>query len=210
MNYVNADENIVLELGRQREEGVTRIRFPLNAEWLHNIPEGGQFQAIVCRPGEEYYYPVIVTVDNEYVNWEISRADLDIPGYGLIQLAYLVDGKEKRSKRWTTSILPSSTSGEIAPDPAADWVDDVIRAGAEARASAESAQTSAVNASASASQAYNYARESEEFRDEAAGIMGLAVFEINAEDGNLYVTYPTPYYGATFSINQNGYLEVTI
>lgn len=128
MNYVNANENIVLELGRQNDDGVTCVRFPINAEWLHDLPSGGQFQLIAERPSEGYFYPVTLAIDNEYVNWEIARADVAITGYGRIQLAYIVDGNERRSKQWSTSILPSINGGGTAPDPAADWVDSVLRA----------------------------------------------------------------------------------
>lgn len=76
----------------------------------------------------------------------------------------------------------------------------------ESKEQAKSARDSAVISQRAAEEAAENATNQANY---AAGIMGLAVFEIDTEDGNLYVTYPTPYYGATFAINQNGYLEVT-
>lgn len=206
---VKADENIVLELGRQNDNKATCIQFNINANWLSDLPPGGQFQLLAKRPGEEQFFPVPITVDGNYAEWLITQADVAYEGYGSCQLTYIISQQEKRSKQWTTSVLPSMVSEGPAPEAYQDWVDDMIRIGAETKQNAIDAEIAKNSAEIAQGAAEESAEQARIQADYAAGIMGLAVFNIDIEDGNLYVTYPTPYYGAVFSINEAGYLEVT-
>lgn len=211
MNVFTAKQPIIL--GRETENKVTTIQFPV-AKWIENYGAGGTFHLFHKRFKDAEAYPVPTTCDGTNVYWTPTETDLAIMGRGEAQLDYCfgIHGqtgfRKACSEIFETRVERSIEAGEETPEPYQPWVSQIEGYADRAEAASASATGSAATATAQASAASDHAEDAEEFKNEAAAIMGLATFQINADTGELVVTYPTPYAGATFAIN-NGYLEVT-
>ena len=205
--FIACNNRYTIPLGWQGENITTEIKFPISS-WEEEYGSG-DFELVARRPTEKTKYPVPVEKVDGFAIWTVRDVDVAYRGNGECQLTLIVGGMIKKSVIFTTEINRSLTGDGKTPEPYQDWVDSVLQAGAEAKEAANeaagSAQT-ALLAKEGAEEAADQAREQAEY---AAGIMGLAVFEIDTGTGQLYITYPTPYYGAAFAINNNGYLEVT-
>lgn len=122
-----------LPLGMQGESNSRPIRIDVH-EWLEDWP-GAAVNLMVCRPGEEEYYPANSKVENGILTWVPSRSDVLIAGKGIAQFILTDDNDvEMRSRVVETLIGPSirGTEGE-APDPAEGWVHEVLQAAQDAQ-----------------------------------------------------------------------------
>lgn len=121
-----------LPLGIAGESNSRVIRVDVR-DWLEEWP-GAAVNVIVCRPGEDEYYPASTEVKDGILTWKISRADVQIPGRGVAQFV-LTDSNdvELRSRVVETMIACSirGTQGS-APDPATGWVHEVLQAAKDA------------------------------------------------------------------------------
>lgn len=197
-----------IPIGRQGENGVTQIVFQTD-KWLEDFP-GGTVMLIARRQIDAEPYPVQLDVVGASATWTVNNADTAVHGKGECELRWIQDGRILKSQIFDT-YCARSLGAESAepPEPWEGWVDQVLNAAERAGVSAEEAQISTRLASVYAEDAEQSAQSAEAMRNEAAGIMGLATFYIDTATGLLYITHPIPYYGATFAINNEGYLEVT-
>lgn len=146
MRYAVADITKAVILGRQGENEVTTIKFPI-ADWIELFGDSGVFSLLNIRPTEtaDSAYPCVVTHNDEFVYWEIKEADLVNKGLGKCELIYTIGEKVAKSAIFSTNVLESIESGsETPPEPYQDWVDLVVESGASAQESAENSEAYAV------------------------------------------------------------------
>lgn len=177
---------IPLCLGVQSEYGARPISIDVS-EWVGRWPD-----IIVSvqpvRPGEDVSYLAAgVTRSGNIVTWTPNAYDTDIPGTGSVEIIGLADGVKIIRTGAATSIAPTKSSVSKTPeDPMAAWADSVIRAGEQAKSSAEealllaqAANKSANNANASAVQAQSSQRAAATSASQAATYRTDAVNAMN-------------------------------
>lgn len=205
-----------LYLGYQGENGVMRLTFDIN-----DVLQPGWTAALnLKRPGEDTYYPVVSSLVGGVLTYFVNSADTAISGLGEAELfIYGEDGKLKKSAITQTIIERAFTTAGEAPEPIEEWttaanlkladVQRTLDLMADASASAET-----VAAGLPAGVAFDATDWSFHFyipkgeKGDKGNVM-FATFAINPLTGNLAMTTPDEYDGATFSIN-NSYLEVTV
>ena len=196
-----------IPIGREGENDALVVKFPFVKEWKA-LYGNGTFELMNQRPDDADPYPCVVDSDGDNVLWVINAEDVSQVGRGRCQLTYVVNDTIAKSIIFATSINDSIGDAGIPPEPYQSWVNDVLQAGAAAHESAERADSAKGTAEIARDAAEGFADQAEIQANYAKGIMGLAEFHIDLETGNLIVAYPTPYFGATFAINEDGYLEV--
>lgn len=122
-----------LQLGRQGENGVTEITF-LCAGYAKMYGDG--FAEAVHRTPDGTTYPVNIEQDeNNRVSWLISDGDTATAGTGQLELRWMVNGNLAKSKIFSTIIKSALTAPETPPDAAKSWVDKVLKAAEDIKAS---------------------------------------------------------------------------
>ena len=142
MRTVEAKECVVIPLGRQGENGVETVSFPVQG-WRDLYGEGS-FELMHQRNKDRYPYPCPIEVAGEDVLWVIRDMDTAFAGRGQAQLIYVVDGAVAKSIIFATCTLRSVDGGGDVPEPYQDWVDEILIAGANAVKSASDAEAWAV------------------------------------------------------------------
>lgn len=133
-----------LHIGRQGEHLVRQILFDLS-DWERELGMG-TVELIFRRRSREDPYPVPVTREGNTVYWTITARETEHPyREGQCELRYYVGDRLAKSRIWTTYVEPSITTPAREP-PAQEqgWFDQVIAAGAEAKAAADRAETAAI------------------------------------------------------------------
>ena len=131
MNVFTANQTKIIIIGRQYENDVTTIQFPIK-KWREAFGNNGNFFLSVMRAKDSAPYEVDIEVTDDYVLWTPTEADTQYKGYGEAQLTYRINGKVAKSEVfqiYTDRSLPNPT------DPPAEWegyVDRVEAAGAKA------------------------------------------------------------------------------
>ena len=224
--------NHVLNIGKTGEHEAIRVQFPIS-DWLKDFGNG-VFQLLHKRSGDAEALPVAVTSDSEYVYWLVSRSDVAYGGLGNCELVLMVDGAVAKSQTWLTRVEQSiSPTSGTPPDPFKSWVDDVMEAGAgvvesanqaklaeqaakdaaiiaiEASEKSVSASTSATSASTSAMKSATNAEKAALAAKAAANRVAYATFELS-KSGDLVINNSEMLGSTTFSLNENGDLEVDI
>lgn len=209
MNVFTANQEKVIIIGRQYENDVTKIQFPIR-RWREMFGGNGRFFLSVMRCKDRAPYEVVIEETEDYVLWTPTAADTKYKGYGEAQLTYRINGKVAKTEVFQIFTDRSLPQTDETPPEWEGFVERVEAAALSAFDSSESAEQSKNSAQIAQEAAEDAAEEARAQADYAAGIMGLASFHIDISTGELIVVYPTPYYGAVFSINDNGYLEVTV
>lgn len=233
MSRIIDAENEVLFIGKTGENLAVTVRFPVSS-WIeeHGL---GTFQLLVKRNGDVYPYPAdVVLVDETYVTWDVTNSDVKFPGYGRCELNYFVNDVLAKSMTWVTRVVQGlDETEEEVPEPYESWVQSVLAAGSAAQSSATDAEASAQRAEAaaetaedardaaieaseaaaiSASNAQNYEAQSAlnaEAAEFAARSMSYATFTMDNQ-GHIIVTNSERLGTTSFSLNENGHLEVTL
>lgn len=133
-----------LHIGRQGENLVRQILFDVS-DWERELGMG-TVELIFRRRSREDPYPVPVTREGNTVFWTITARETEHPyREGQCELRYYVGDSLAKSRIWTTYVEPSMTTPAGEP-PAQEqgWFDQVIAAGAEAKAAADRAETAAI------------------------------------------------------------------
>ena len=141
-----------LHIGRQGENAVRQILFDIS-DWEAELGPGTA-ELIYQRSGREDPYPVMVGLDGNTIIWTVTARDTEYPyRNGKCELRYYVTGRDgvAKSRMWTTYVEPSiETPAGDPPETEQGWFDQVISAGADAKAFAESAKIDADRAEAAA------------------------------------------------------------
>ena len=186
MRTVTADAHMIV-LGRTGETEALQVLFPVAEKWAATYGNG-VFQLLVLRPGDVSPYAVPIVEDGPNVVWTVTSTETARAGYGKAELSYYVGDTLAKSLVWQTQVLESlSPAPQDPPAPWQSWVDEVLKAGADAKYYAGVAEM-------------------------AASEDGIFICDVNEEDGLLYFTVSdTINESYTFAINDNtGELEVIV
>ena len=152
MYQTHANNMRELRIGRQGENAVRQILFDIS-DWAAELGPGTA-ELIFQRSGREDPYPVMVGLDGNTIIWTVTERDTEYPyRNGKCELRYYVTGRDgvAKSRMWTTYVEPSiETPAGDPPETEQGWFDQVISAGADAKAFAESAKIDADRAEAAA------------------------------------------------------------
>lgn len=151
---------------------------------------------IVCackRTEDEYAYPLDLEIDGTNRIITLTNTETSFSTRLTLELRALVDDVVYKSSILIGKILPSITVPDDAPDnpyrDSLDRLDVSIKNADEATDKAHTAAEAARNAAAS---------------------ITLLAFEVNHDDGYLYVVNPERLDDIEFSVDSEGYLEVVV
>lgn len=155
MREIHAKNVSIIDLGRQGENLATQVIYDLS-DWIAEYGDGTA-ELIHKRIGDSQPYPVAAVRDGNTLIWTVTSTDTAVAtkppiGYGKCELRWYSGDVLAKSKTWKTIVSPAmDTPSETAPpDHDQGWVDQVVEAGATAKASAESAKTDADRAETAA------------------------------------------------------------
>lgn len=118
MRITYAEPDRRLCLGRQNENRVTEVHFPLK-ELKEEFGEG-TWTIVYRRTLSEQPYIVSDAAEaDDHAVWTVTNADTACGGYGACELRYYVDDILKKSQLFTTVVHPSLTR-ETSEAPAGD------------------------------------------------------------------------------------------
>ena len=169
MREILAREEQELNIGKRGENLATCVVFDVSA-WEKTYGSG-VVQLIHRRNGDKAPYPCDIEADNGKAYWTVTNTDVAIAGRGHAELQYYVGDVLVKSATYATRTTQSmAAAGDVPPEPGMDWVEQALRAGMEATASAEAAENSAASASASAELAVNTAAGISSVAEEVAQV----------------------------------------
>lgn len=121
-----------IKLGRRGENQARKVVFDVLGKWREGYGEGVA-SLIVQRNGDAQPYPVTVTEDNGALVWLVSSVDTAVAGEGAAELRYTVGDTIVKSQIYKTRVRETlEDSGETPPPAYQSWVDEVLRAAADA------------------------------------------------------------------------------
>ncbi len=180
MSYSVAKMPREIIIGRETENGVTKIRFDVSP-WLEKWP--GMSVSMIAKNPEDTVYIASTGMDGNDLVWTITNADTAVPGKGSIEIVGTLDDKKKVSAASDTKILGriEGTAGE-PPEYAGTWIDQINAAGDKAltaadnaEKAAQAAQTQAAAAQEAANQANQAALNANNQADDAVGRVNKAI-----------------------------------
>ena len=127
MNVITASCTGPVLLGRQGENGVTTVRFPVRG-WPGGEEGERQFSLLHQRSQDDAAYPCQITADGTYVYWTVTSADTQYDGRGQAELRCAVGDSLAKSEIFSTVVAPSLDADTEAPEPWQSWVDGVLAA----------------------------------------------------------------------------------
>ncbi len=143
MEFYRVKTGSILPLGKQGENLAKQIQFDLS-RWISNFGPG-TVQLLHQRNGDEAPYPVAVEQEGDWAVWTVTSADTAAAGTGRAELQYYVGDALAKSETWMTKVLPAlGPASETPPEAQQGWVDQVVKAGAEASEAADRAEEAAV------------------------------------------------------------------
>ena len=143
MKTIYAGKLNFLPLGRRAEHMAARVLFDIS-EW-EAIYGKGRPELLYQRPDMDPPYIRQLKAVDDGVAWEITDWDTELVGSGKCELRYYVGDTLVKSDTWRTRVDPAldTPTGETPEDPRYGWVDQVLKAGAQAVVSAEVATQAA-------------------------------------------------------------------
>ena len=179
---------VVIPLGVAGEHLATRIEIDCTP-WLAEYPDA--VIALLVKQPDGNEYPALVTMEGNVAMWTLQSTDTSTPGYGWVEVRCNcpVGSQQLISISGRTHLYPSLNKTD-GGDPAQPWIEDVVQAGVDAKASATAAQEAAM------------------FAQQVATGNGFALMQIEA-DGHLYCTRTDNIVDELdFALNDAGELEV--
>lgn len=121
-----------IKLGRRGENQARKVVFDVLGKWRESYGEGVA-SLIVQRNGDAQPYPVTVTEEDGALVWLVSNVDTAVAGEGAAELRYTVGDTIVKSQIYKTRVRETlENSGEAPPPAYQSWVDEVLRAAADA------------------------------------------------------------------------------
>ena len=121
-----------IKLGRRGENQARKVVFDVLGKWREGYGEGVA-SLIVQRNGDAQPYPVTVTEEDGALVWRVSSVDTAVAGEGAAELRYTVGDTIVKSQIYKTRVRETlENSGEAPPPAYQSWVDEVLRAAADA------------------------------------------------------------------------------
>ena len=177
MNTVDTSKNRMKEIGYQKENNRTQVRFDIS-DIMSEFP-GGHAELIVKRPGDSGSFPArSVAMDGTTLVWTVTAYELANGGHLRAQVVYVADEVIAKTKVYSLIINDSLVSTEEEPEDWQDWVAELITAAEAvdlAIADAKSDLSAAVEASEAAKAGAETAQElAESAKAGAETAQGLA------------------------------------
>lgn len=136
------DKPGTIYLGKQGENAAREIAFPEPAQWREEFP-GGAAQLLVSPKGGKTY-PVVLEEENGLAIWQVTAADTARAGYGRCELRWSVDGMVVKSKTYMTFVAEGLSGGcGCGTDNWSAYLEQIVRAGADALNAAGRAEAAA-------------------------------------------------------------------
>ena len=132
------DFETTLKIGYQGENLARCFEWDLR-EWVAEFGEGTP-TLLVQRSGDPAAYPVSITFEDNVLRWTPTSADTAQTGVGELQLRYTVSEIVVKERVMSVVVKDSLDDGETPPAPWSGWVDEVIRAKADAESARDQAQ----------------------------------------------------------------------
>lgn len=121
-----------IKLGRRGENQARKVVFDVLGKWREGYGDGVA-SLIVQRNGDAQPYPVTVTEEDGALVWLVSSVDTAVAGEGAAELRYTVGDTIVKSQIYKTRVRETlENSGEAPPPAYQSWVDEVLRAAADA------------------------------------------------------------------------------
>lgn len=121
-----------IKLGRRGENQARKVVFDVLGKWREGYGEGVA-SLIVQRNGDAQPYPVTMTEEDGALVWRVSSVDTAVAGEGAAELRYTVGDTIVKSQIYKTRVRDTLEEGGETPPPAyQSWVDEVLRAAADA------------------------------------------------------------------------------
>lgn len=121
---INAGGPGALQLGRQGENAVTEVVFPVLAD-----PAGGTWTLNHRRATDAAAYPVPLETRGNTLVWTVTAGDTANPGHGYAELTYYGEtGEIMKSRIYATNVLKSLETGGEVPDAVEPWYEKLLEA----------------------------------------------------------------------------------
>lgn len=180
MQTIKIQPNGTVWIGRRGEHGVRRVAVDISC-WIAEFGDG-TFELLVQRVEDTAPSPVAVDVEDDVVLWPITSWETEKAGDGVAELRLYTGGNLAKS---ATVLFRVSEALNVLEDPttpaAQAWGEQVLQAGAEAKAYAAQAQESAGKAAQAAKEIVelaaavdDHAQGAEAAREAAEKAQGLA------------------------------------
>lgn len=83
----------------------------------------GAAASIAVKPPKGDVYPVVVTIEDDQVVWDISEADLSVAGYGVFQITFTLDEEIIKTVISSYVVNESLEPAGEAPEALDTWMD---------------------------------------------------------------------------------------
>lgn len=136
------DKPGTIYLGKQGENAAREIAFPEPAQWREEFP-GGAAQLLVSPKGGKTY-PVVLEEDGDLAVWQVTAADTARAGYGRCELRWSIEGQAVKSRTYVTFVAEGLSGGcGCGTDNWSAYLEQIVRAGADALNAAGRAEAAA-------------------------------------------------------------------
>lgn len=156
-----------LSIGLVGEKNYRKVHIDVSA--ILKEQPNSRFELVLQRKGDPMPYPVETRLDNGYLIWTVSDADVSVPGKAKAEIIVIANDVVAKSQIFDVNVEPSLTPAGDPPAPIEDWYIRILDASSRAEAAAESvrvyvldAQTAAASAERSKSLAEAAAQAAEE------------------------------------------------
>ena len=123
----------VIFLGKSGENNARMIRFDVS-DWIGEFGGEGTAALLHRRAGDDQPYPARLERNGGAAEWLISSADVEKAGKGQAELQYIVGDVVVKSRTYETITDQSlGEGGEVPPDPARPWVEEVLQTAEEVK-----------------------------------------------------------------------------
>lgn len=158
--------NGTIAIGYIGDNLATKVLFD-TAEIIQTYGDGGSFELLVKQQTQKHcppvVYPAVIETGEDTVTWIPQAQDTSYGQYMDVELVYTIDDQVAYNKVFRC-VLKKSLAEYCrgARNPESAWVTQVIKAGVDAKQSAEDASGSATEASDAADQAKSAAESATE------------------------------------------------
>ena len=162
MKYIKADLKRPIPIGRQGENGVTTVQFPVRV--FFPDMEEATYTLVHSREGDNVPYFCATVLNEDMLEWLILKADVDKPGAGVLQLTASSE-EDKIGKSIILTTQTESSLGEAgdAPEAMESWLANMEALAVRAERGAADAATSQAAAGGSATAAAESAEAAREY-----------------------------------------------
>ena len=126
MRNVKAICGTTINIGRQGENNATAVEFDVS-EWIGSFGAGTLY-GIFKRSLAEAPYPVVIKQDGPKAVWTVASIDTEVPGYGCLELRYIVGDTIVKSEIWSTWVSVALAPETTPPAPRPGWLDQTLQA----------------------------------------------------------------------------------